>query len=103
MDEAVTTSRRFPRSSGVLCHVTSLPGRWGIGDLGETAHKFVDWLASAGQGLWQALPLGPPGYGESPYQSFSAFAGNPLLVGLDQLAKAGWLPEQESQRGRESP
>jgi len=95
MDEAVTTSRRFPRSSGVLCHVTSLPGRWGIGDLGETAHKFVDWLASAGQGLWQALPLGPPGYGESPYQSFSAFAGNPLLVGLDRLAAEGWLSMSE--------
>jgi 4-alpha-glucanotransferase len=90
MDEP-QPNRRFPRSAGVLCHVTSLPGRWGIGDLGQTAHKFVDWLASAGQGVWQMLPLGPPGYGDSPYQSFSAFAGNPLLVALDKLVEEGWL------------
>ncbi|MGE5195355.1 MAG: 4-alpha-glucanotransferase [Deltaproteobacteria bacterium] len=81
----------FPRSSGILCHVTSLPGRWGIGDLGEAASRFADWLTEAGQGLWQVLPLGPPGFGESPYQSFSAFAGNPLLVGMDRLAEKGWL------------
>ena len=81
----------FPRSSGILCHVTSLPGQWGIGDLGEVALRFTAWLAEAGQGLWQVLPLSPPGFGESPYQSFSAFAGNPLMVGLDRLAEEGWL------------
>src|SRR5438552_6453383 len=86
---------RFPRSAGVLCHVTSLPGRWGIGDMGEAAYQFVDWLARAGQAIWQVLPLGPPGYGESPYQSFSAFAGNPLLIGLDRLADEGWLSRKE--------
>lgn len=86
---------RFPRSAGVLCHVTSLPGRWGLGDLGNTAYRFVDWLTAAGQGLWQVLPLGPPGFGESPYQCFSAFAGNPLLVGLDRLAEEGWLPQAD--------
>ncbi len=86
---------RVSRSSGILCHVTSLPGRWGMGDLGSVAYRFVDWLASAGQGLWQVLPLGPPGFGESPYQSYSAFAGNPLLVGLDRLAEEGWLSRKE--------
>ncbi|HTI51272.1 MAG TPA: 4-alpha-glucanotransferase [Planctomycetaceae bacterium] len=79
----------FPRSSGILCHVTSLPGRGGVGDLGEGAYRFVDWLVRAGQGIWQVLPLGPPGYGESPYQSYSAFAGNPLLVGPDRLTDEG--------------
>lgn len=58
-------------------------------------HRFVDWLSRTGQGLWQVLPLGPPGYGESPYQCFSAFAGNPLLVGLDRLADEGWLSQKE--------
>lgn len=86
---------RFPRSSGILCHVSSLPGRWGIGDLGRAAYRFTDWLASAGQNLWQVLPLGPPGYGESPYQCLSAFAGNPLLIGLDRLAEEGWLSAKE--------
>jgi 4-alpha-glucanotransferase len=85
----------FPRTAGVLCHVTSLPGQWGIGDLGSVAWRFADWLETAGQGLWQVLPLGPPGFGESPYQSYSAFAGNPLLVGLDQLAEAGWLDSHQ--------
>lgn len=81
----------MPRTAGILCHVTSLPGGLGIGDLGAAAYQFADWLAESKQGLWQVLPLGPPGYGESPYQSFSAFAGNPLLVGLDRLAEEGWL------------
>src|SRR5688572_13637582 len=81
----------FSRSSGVLLHPTSLPGRFGIGDLGANAFEFVEWLAAAGQRLWQVLPLGPTGYGNSPYQSFSAFAGNPLLIGLDELIKDGLL------------
>ena len=79
----------FPRSSGILLHPTSLPGRFGIGDLGPEAYKFVDFLAAAGQRIWQVLPLGPTGYGDSPYQLFSAFAGNPLLISLDQLALRG--------------
>jgi len=81
----------FPRSSGILLHPTSLPGRFGVGDLGEPAHAFVDWLAEAGQKIWQVLPLGPTGYGDSPYQSFSAFAGNPLLIDLTPLEDRGWL------------
>jgi 4-alpha-glucanotransferase len=82
---------RFPRSSGVLLHPTSLPGRYGIGDLGVEARAFVDFLADAGQSIWQVLPLGPTGYGDSPYQCFSAFAGNPLLVSLEALAADGLL------------
>ena len=76
---------RLPRASGVLLHPTSLPGRHGIGDLGPEAHAFVDFLASTGQRWWQILPLGPTGYGNSPYQSPSSFAGNPLLIDLDDL------------------
>ena len=86
----------FSRSSGVLLHPTSLPGRFGIGDLGAVALAFVDTLAAAGQRLWQVLPLGPTGYGDSPYQCFSAFAGNPLLVSLDLLIEQGLLTEPEA-------
>jgi 4-alpha-glucanotransferase len=82
----------FPRSSGVLCHPTSFPSRYGIGDLGQGAYDFIAWLVAAKQKLWQVLPLGPTGYGDSPYQSFSAFAGNPLLISPDQLVWAGLLP-----------
>ncbi len=70
----------FPRSAGVLMHPTSLPGPCGVGDLGPEAHRFVEFLHAAGLRLWQVLPIGPTGYGDSPYQCFSAFAGNPLLV-----------------------
>ena len=79
------------RTSGVLLHPTSLPGRYGIGEFSDEAYRFVDWLVSAGQTLWQVMPLGPTGYGDSPYQCFSAFAGNPLLIGLDALARDGAL------------
>ncbi|MGA2214108.1 MAG: 4-alpha-glucanotransferase [Bryobacteraceae bacterium] len=82
---------RFRRSSGILLHPTSLPGRYGIGDLGAEARRFVDFLAAAGQTLWQVLPLGPTGYGDSPYQCFSARAGNPLLISLERLVEVGWL------------
>ena len=85
----------FPRSSGILLHPTSLPGRFGIGDLGPEAYRYVDFLAGAGQRIWQVLPLGPTGYGDSPYQLFSAFAGNPLLISLDQLAEEGYLSRTE--------
>jgi len=75
----------FERASGVLLHPTSLPGPYGIGDIGPEAYNWVNFLASAGFSLWQVLPLGPTGYGDSPYQCFSAFAGNPLLVSPDLL------------------
>jgi 4-alpha-glucanotransferase len=83
------------RTSGILLHVTSLPNRYGIGDLGPEALRFADWLAAAGQRVWQVLPLGPVGYGESPYQAYSAFAGNPLLISPDRLAEHGWLDEAD--------
>ncbi len=81
----------FPRCSGILLHPTSLPGPYGIGDLGEWAYRFVDWLHANGQSVWQVLPLGPTGYGDSPYQTLSAFAGNPNLISLDKLVGDGWL------------
>src|SRR5512139_1796911 len=84
----------FPRSSGILCHPTSFPSKYGIGDLGKGAYDFIDWLVAAKQQLWQVLPLGPTGYGDSPYQSFSAFAGNPLLISPDNLVGAGLLPAE---------
>lgn len=76
------------RSSGIVLHPTSLPGPFGIGDLGPAARRFVDYLASAGQTFWQVLPLGPTGFGDSPYQCFSALAGNPLLISLEDLSGA---------------
>src|SRR5882762_11798205 len=82
---------KFPRSSGILLHITSLPGRFGIGDLGPSAYEFTDFLASAGQKLWQVLPLNPTGYADSPYQCFSAFAGNHLLLSLERLRDEGIL------------
>lgn len=91
------------RMSGILLHVTSLPSPHGIGDLGAEAHRFVESLAQAGQGVWQVLPLGPTGYGDSPYQCFSAFAGNPLLIDLRELAQRGWLDEQGLAEGKSFP
>ena len=82
---------KFPRSSGLLLHPTSLPGQYGIGELGRTAYEWVDFLVQAGQRIWQVLPLGPTGYGDSPYQSFSAFAGNPLLISIEKLLESGYL------------
>ena len=76
---------KFERASGILLHPTSLPGPYGIGDLGPAAYRWVDWLAGAGCKLWQVLPLGPTGYGDSPYQCFSAFAGNPYLISPEFL------------------
>jgi 4-alpha-glucanotransferase len=81
----------FPRSSGILLHPTSLPGRFGIGDFGEEAYKFVDFLADSGQSLWQILPLGPTGFGDSPYQCFSAFAGKTTLISPERLTEDGLL------------
>lgn len=89
----------FKRVSGILLHPTSLPGPHGIGDLGPQAYRFVDFLADSGCNLWQVLPLGPTGYGDSPYQCFSAFAGNPYLISPDELISDGLL-EPEDLDGR---
>jgi 4-alpha-glucanotransferase len=85
----------FQRASGILLHPTSLPSPYGIGDLGPAAYQFIDFLAQAGQKLWQVLPLTPTGYGNSPYMSFSALAGNPMLISPDLLKDKGLLLEAE--------
>jgi len=89
------TTRSYGRSSGVILHPTSLPGPFGIGSLGHEAFRFVDFLASAGQSIWQILPLNPTGYGDSPYSAFSAFAGNPLLICLERLVEMGDLDPED--------
>jgi 4-alpha-glucanotransferase len=89
------STNKFPRASGILLHPTSLAGGHGVGDLGPAAHGFLDFLADAGQSIWQMLPLGPTGYGDSPYQCLSAFAGNPLLISLDLLRDEGLLTAED--------
>lgn len=84
------------RQSGVLLHPTSLPETPGIGTIGKQAYKFVDWLVSAKQSIWQILPYGPTGYGDSPYASFSTFAGNPLLIDIDLLVESGCLTQEQA-------
>ncbi|MBL1175351.1 4-alpha-glucanotransferase [Pantanalinema sp. GBBB05] len=84
-----------PRASGILLHPTSLPGRFGIGELGLEAVQFIDFLAASGQQYWQVLPLGPTGFGNSPYMSYSAIAGNPLLISLELLRDEGWLSDED--------
>ncbi|MFZ0317680.1 MAG: 4-alpha-glucanotransferase [Candidatus Sulfotelmatobacter sp.] len=93
----------FSRSSGVLLHVTSLPGGHGIGDLGSSAYEFVDFLTQSKQKIWQVLPLGPTGYGDSPYQLFSAFAGNPLLIDLNSLLDRGLLSSYDLKSAQDLP
>lgn len=83
------------RKSGILMAVSSLPSKYGIGAFSKEAYAFVDFLEAAGQKLWQILPLGPTGYGDSPYQSFSTFAGNPYFIDLESLIHKGWLSEKE--------
>lgn len=84
------------RSSGILLHISSLPSKYGIGNLGQAAFAFVDFLKQAKQTYWQILPICPPGYGDSPYQAFSTFAGNPYLIDPDQLIAAGYLTQAEA-------
>jgi|YelNatPaOPRAMG01_1025707.scaffolds.fasta_scaffold00247_14 4-alpha-glucanotransferase len=86
---------KFERSAGILLHPTSLPGRFGIGDLGYEAYNFINFLDHAGQKLWQVFPLGPTGFGDSPYQCFSAFAGNPLLISPEKLRDEKLLLDEE--------
>ena len=93
MKKEIKKNPRRPRYSGILLHPTSLPGPYGIGDFGKSAYRFIDFLDQAGQSIWQCLPLGPTGFGDSPYQSFSSFAGQPLLISPDLLVKDGLLPE----------
>ncbi|MCD4796434.1 MAG: 4-alpha-glucanotransferase [Candidatus Cloacimonetes bacterium] len=85
----------FERSGGILLHITSLPSKYGIGNLGNEAYHFVDFLSEAKQKLWQILPTGPTGYGDSPYQTFSAFAGNPLFIDPDNLVERKLLSSKD--------
>ncbi len=93
----------FSRSSGILLHPTSLPGPFGVGDLGPEAERFADFVAAAGQRIWQVLPLGPTGYGDSPYQCFSAFAGNHILVSPEKLVTQGLLSATDLALASELP
>ena len=87
--------KQFKRKSGILLHPTSLPSPYGIGELGKSAYDFIDFLEKSGQHLWQVLPLTHTGFGDSPYQSFSSFAGQPLLISLEHLKKLGFLNEKD--------
>jgi 4-alpha-glucanotransferase len=93
----------FPRSAGILLHPTSLPGAYGIGELGTEALRFCSYLHDSGIKIWQVLPLNPTGYGDSPYQSLSAFAGNPLLISLETLVEQGWLNRDALQSSPDFP
>ena len=88
----------FPRAAGILLHPTSLPSHGGVGDFGPAAYSFVEFLAAARQGIWQVLPFGPLGYGNSPYSATSAFAGNPILISLERLADQGWIDRTQVAR-----
>ena len=93
----------FPRTSGILLHPTSLPGPFGVGDLGDEAYRFVDFLIAGGQSLWQVLPLGPTGYGDSPYACYSAFAGNTLLISPEKLFEEELLAKTDLDEIRSLP
>ncbi|MFO7897129.1 MAG: 4-alpha-glucanotransferase [Candidatus Cloacimonadales bacterium] len=95
--------KSFSRAGGILLHISALPGRQGIGTLGKAAYDFIDFLAQAQIKLWQICPLGPTGFGDSPYQSFSAFAGNPLFIDLEKLREKGLLNQAESQSLNDLP
>jgi len=95
VDDSKHILMAFPRSSGILLHPTSFPSRFGIGDLGPAAYRFIDFLYESGQQIWQVLPLGPTGHGNSPYMCYSAMAGNPALISLERLQETGWLFEED--------
>ena len=90
-----TMTNDAPRAAGILMPIFSLPGRYGIGTLGKAAYHFADLLEKTGQTYWQVLPIGPTGYGDSPYQSFSTFAGNPYFIDLETLIEEGWLSRED--------
>ena len=83
------------RANGVLMHISSLPGDFGIGTFGKNAYEFVDFLKESAQTYWQILPIGPTSYGDSPYQSFSTFAGNPYFIDLEKLVEQGFLKQSD--------
>ena len=88
------------RASGILLGISSLPSEYGIGSLGKPARDFADFLCAAGQKYWQILPAGQTGYGDSPYQSFSSFAGNPYFIDIDELVSQGLLTKTEAETAK---
>ncbi|WP_369797140.1 4-alpha-glucanotransferase [Kamptonema formosum] len=101
-DSGISTDM-LHRASGILLHPTSLPSRFGTGDLGPQAYGFIDFLAESGQNLWQDLPLGPTAYGNSPYMCYSAMAGNPLLISPEELGQKGLLSKEDLAGAPEFP
>ena len=91
----IRRKQKMKRAGGILLPITSLPSKYGIGAFSKEAYEFVDKLAEAGQSYWQILPLGPTSYGDSPYQSFSTFAGNPYFIDLEELIEEGVLTKEE--------
>lgn len=89
------TKSKASRYCGILVHPTSFPSPYGIGDMGKGAYDFINFLKKAGLTLWQCLPLGPTGFGDSPYQSFSSFAGQPLIISPDKLKETGLLADDD--------
>ena len=87
--------RNIMRKSGILLPIFSLPAKYGMGTFSKQAYEFVDFLVEAGQKIWQILPLGPTSYGDSPYQSFSTFAGNPYFIDLEQLIELGYIVQED--------
>src|SRR5882672_4476332 len=103
MTHTSVTEPQSTRTAGVLLHPTSLPGRFGIGDLGDELLTFLDWAQSAGLRIWQVLPLNAPGYGNSPYGCLSSYAGNPLLISPQRLVEDGLLPHDALEGVAELP
>ena len=95
LKESVNTVKR---TAGILLSISSLPSKYGIGCFSKSAYEFADWLKEAGQSYWQILPLGPTSYGDSPYQSFSTYAGNPYFISLEDLIEEGVLTEKECEK-----
>ena len=95
MESELTEKKKKSRVSGILVHPTSFPSPYGIGDMGPGAYDFIDFLEKSGQHLWQVLPLGPTGFGDSPYQGFSAFAGQPLIISPDKLMELNLLTKED--------
>src|SRR5882672_12491102 len=100
---SVTQQEDPTRTAGVLLHPTSLPGRFGIGDLGDELLTFLDWAQAAGLRIWQVLPLNAPGYSNSPYGCLSSYAGNPLLISPQRLVEDGFLPSDALDDAAELP
>ena len=95
MTDSSGMGMNYEKYAGILVHPTSFPSPYGIGDMGPGAYEFIDFLEKSGLTLWQVLPLGHTGFGDSPYQPFSSFAGQPLVISIDELRKAGLIWDED--------